>query len=59
MTIELLNKKTVSELREIAKENGLTDFLKLKKAELVELIFLVPIKRKKRKMKSKEMNPQK
>ena len=39
MTIELLNKKTVNELREIAKENGLTDFLKLKKAELVELIF--------------------
>jgi transcription termination factor Rho len=48
MTIELLNKKTVNELREIAKENGLTDFLKLKKAELVELIFFSANKEEKK-----------
>jgi len=57
MTIELLNKKTVSELREIAKENGLTDFLKLKKAELVELIFFSAKKDEEKKEEIKRDEP--
>jgi len=57
MTIELLNKKTVNELREIAKENGLTDFLKLKKAELVELIFFSANKEEEKKEEPKRDEP--
>ena len=57
MTIELLNKKTVNELREIAKENGLTDFLKLKKSELVELIFFSVNKEEEKREEPKRDEP--